>query len=158
MDGTSVAEAPVRGIVITGLLAALYAVLTIVIAPLSYGPLQFRVSTLLVPVVLLDKRYGMGIAIGVMLGNIISPFGFWDWMVMPLLCAVIYRIAYEWRSVPLLSIGWIAIATSVAVAVFPLGMGLGLSWWTTAPMVFLSIAPLLYAGWFIIWRRNRWTP
>lgn len=60
------------------ILAALYVVLTLLFSPLSFGPLQFRVSELLMFFILIDKRYIVGLTLGVFIANLFSPLGMVD--------------------------------------------------------------------------------
>lgn len=65
-------------IVKTAIIAATYAVLTMLLAPISYGPIQFRVSEIMVLLVFIDKRYFTGIALGTFLAGLFSPYGMLD--------------------------------------------------------------------------------
>lgn len=65
-------------IVKTAIVAALYAVLTVALAPISYGPIQFRLSELLVLLVFIDKRYFTGLALGTFIAGMFSPYGMLD--------------------------------------------------------------------------------
>lgn len=58
--------------------AALYFCLTIVLAPISYGPLQFRLSEALVLLPFLYPEATIGLVIGCAFANITSPFGVLD--------------------------------------------------------------------------------
>ena len=55
---------------VNAVIAALYAALTIALAPISYGPLQFRVSEGLTPLPFLMPGSVLGIAIGCVLANL----------------------------------------------------------------------------------------
>jgi uncharacterized membrane protein len=68
-------------------IAALYAVTTWLVAPMAYGPLQFRVSEVLKPLALRGRVYVAGLAVGLALANLLSPMaGPWEWLVMPVAC------------------------------------------------------------------------
>ena len=70
----------VRGAVV----AALYAVLTVGLAPISYGPIQFRLSEALKPLVIWFPDAIFGIALGTILANLMSPYvGAWELVFMP---------------------------------------------------------------------------
>ncbi len=60
------------------IVAALYAVLTVAISPLSYGPLQFRFSEALVLLCFYNKRYSWGLILGCFIANCFSPYGVVD--------------------------------------------------------------------------------
>jgi hypothetical protein len=69
----------------TGLLAGVYAVVTIALGTISYGVLNLRFSNLLLAVVPIVGWPGVfGITLGVSLGNLASPYGPLDYLVSPL--------------------------------------------------------------------------
>lgn len=70
-----------RKIVITGVIAAVYMVATLAIAPLAYGDVQFRFSELLVLLVFIDAGYAPGLILGCALANMFSPLGIIDVLV-----------------------------------------------------------------------------
>lgn len=53
-----------------GVAAALYAVLTIVLAPISYGPIQFRLAEALTLLPLVFPETSVGLTIGCLIANI----------------------------------------------------------------------------------------
>ena len=72
-----------KRVVMIAILAALYAVFTILIAPLSYGPIQFRLSEILKVFVLFDPWLSLGIGIGTFIANMASPYvGPWELIFM----------------------------------------------------------------------------
>lgn len=60
------------------IVAAVYAVLTIAIAPLSYGGVQFRVSEVMVLLAFIDPLYIPGLVLGCAISNLFSPLGIID--------------------------------------------------------------------------------
>lgn len=62
-----------RKLVKTAMIAALYATLTIAVAPLSFGMVQFRFSEVLILLCFLDKEYASGLVLGCLLANFFSP-------------------------------------------------------------------------------------
>ena len=58
-----------------GLIAAMYVVLTLALAPISYGPVQFRVSELLKPLVLFNPILHNIIWYRNWYGKFVFPFG-----------------------------------------------------------------------------------
>lgn len=58
--------------------SSLYILFTIVIYPISYGPIQFRISEVLVLLVFFRKDYGYSIIIGCLVSNLFSPLGYLD--------------------------------------------------------------------------------
>ena len=67
-----------KRIVITAAIAALYAVTTLVIAPLSFGSYQFRISEVLVLLALFDPLYIGGLTLGCFIANMLGPNGIMD--------------------------------------------------------------------------------
>jgi len=69
---------------LTAIVAALYVVLTWIVAPIAYGPLQFRVSEGLKGSVIKKKVLIISFIIGNALSNIFSPqAGIWEFIWMP---------------------------------------------------------------------------
>ncbi len=64
-----------KKIVKAALVAAIYAALTIVLAPISYGPVQFRLSEILVLLAFIDPFYIVGLTVGCLLANILGGLG-----------------------------------------------------------------------------------
>jgi uncharacterized membrane protein len=61
-----------------GIIAALYAVITIILAPISYGPVQVRVSEALTVLPYLTPAAIPGLFIGCLLANIYGGLGIYD--------------------------------------------------------------------------------
>lgn len=148
----SKAATATRLIVYAGLTAAAYAVATIALGPISYGPLQLRVSGLLMPLSLVSPIMGMGLSVGVGLANLTSPFGAWDFVAMPLVSLLAANIAYRMRRLPWLAMVVQAAIIAIGVAVFPLGMGAALPFWPTVAFVFGSNCALFLAGYALLRR------
>lgn len=147
----------IRTIVFAGLIAAAYAVATIALAPISYGPLQLRLSGLLKPLALLSPVMGIGLAVGVALANLASPFGAWDFVAMPLVSLLAANVAYRLRVWPWVAMVLQAAMIAVGVAVFPLWMGGGIPIWPTVAWVFVSECSLYIIGYAVLRRTPLWT-
>jgi uncharacterized membrane protein len=142
-------------IVRAAILGALYAVFTIVIAPLSYGPIQFRVSEIFKVFVLFDPVYALGIGIGTFFGNLASPFvGPWELVFMPLTDiagGAIAYILYRWmgKRYALVALSVYAITTSFSVGLMLTFYGAG-SIWLLAGLVVISELVILIGGYPVI--------
>ncbi|MEG2893237.1 MAG: QueT transporter family protein [Clostridium sp.] len=68
----------VTNLVKVSVIAALYVVLTMAVAPISYGSIQFRISEVLNLLVFFNPIYGISLIIGCALSNMFSPFGIYD--------------------------------------------------------------------------------
>ncbi len=89
-------------------IAAVYAALTLLLEPISYGPIQLRVSEALCVMVLFTPAAVPGLFVGCVLANILGGFGLYDIVLgslATLLAAYLgYRLrAYKWL-VPLPSV------------------------------------------------------
>lgn len=67
-----------KKLVYGALIAALYAVLTIAIAPLSYGAVQVRISEILTVIPFFSSFSILGLTIGCLTANLLSPIGILD--------------------------------------------------------------------------------
>ncbi|GGP13176.1 QueT transporter family protein [Oceanobacillus neutriphilus] len=65
----------IRTLVINGIIAALYVAVSLLVAPVAFGVIQFRISEVFNHLVIFDKRYFFGITIGVFLTNLFSMAG-----------------------------------------------------------------------------------
>lgn len=72
---------------LNGVIAAVYAVLTL-INPLSFGVVQFRVSTLLLPLAVFVPQIRAGLVLGTAIGNLNSSLGIIDIMVGSVVSAI----------------------------------------------------------------------
>jgi uncharacterized membrane protein len=63
-----------RDLTLVAIFAALYAALVYVFAPISFLALQFRVAGVLRPAIAKKRILVIGYAIGVVVGNLFSPF------------------------------------------------------------------------------------
>ncbi|MDR2649689.1 MAG: QueT transporter family protein [Clostridiales bacterium] len=67
-----------KRIAISGVIAALYVVLTLGLAPISFEAVQFRISEILNLMAFIDPLYGAGVILGCFIANSFSPFGLPD--------------------------------------------------------------------------------
>ena len=67
-----------KNLVRTAMVAALYGALTWAISSLSYGPIQFRLTEIMVLLAFIDSNYIPGLVLGCVIANIFSPMGFVD--------------------------------------------------------------------------------
>ncbi len=138
-------------VVRVAVIAALYAVFTIGIAPLSYGVIQFRVAEVFKVFVLFDPLYALGIGIGTFFGNLASPFvGPWELIFMPLTDIAGGVIAYFLframrNRVPVAALSVYAITTSASVGLMLTALGVG-GFWILAGSVAVSELVILIAG------------
>ena len=75
--------------------AALYAVLVYLFAPISFYALQFRIAGLIRPAIAKKWILSVGYAIGVVAGNLFSPFvGVYELLFMPFMSLIAGLLGY----------------------------------------------------------------
>lgn len=62
----------------SAIIAALYVVITWLIAPISYGAIQFRISEILILLVVFNHKYSVALVIGCFVANTTSSLGWYD--------------------------------------------------------------------------------
>lgn len=93
--------------------------------------------------------YCYGLALGVFLGNLTSPFGILDWLLMPFITLAGSITGYMLRKYWYLGLASWALITSIGVSLFPLGIGGQLPFLTTFPLIFISQIVIGYCGYLI---------
>ena len=68
----------IHKITFAGVVAALYAALTIAVAPIAYGPIQFRISEVLCILPFFFPSAVPGLFVGCIIANLFSPYGILD--------------------------------------------------------------------------------
>lgn len=63
-----------KDLAINAIIAGLYVVLTLMFQPLSFGPLQVRISELLMLLILVNHKFAVGVVLGCFVANLYSPF------------------------------------------------------------------------------------
>ena len=81
----TVKQGPARRVAVAGVVGALYVDLSLAVAPLAYGPLQFRLGEVLKPLVIKYPTTIPAFAIGVGIVNLFSPLaGGLELILMPI--------------------------------------------------------------------------
>lgn len=62
-----------RKLIISAVIAAIYAALTLWLAPISYGPVQSRLSEVMVLLAFIDPFYIWGLTVGCLIANGLGP-------------------------------------------------------------------------------------
>lgn len=68
----------IKFITSSAIIAALYVALTWLLAPISYGSIQFRISEILVLLVFFNPKYALAIILGTFISNTTSALGWYD--------------------------------------------------------------------------------
>ena len=113
-----------RQIAVCGIVAAVYAVITVITAPLSYGLMQFRLSEALVALCAIEPFLGVGITLGCFLANLFSTVTALDVVVgtaaTALACLWTARCRRTWLvPVPNILINALLVGSMLALVLFP---------------------------------------
>ncbi len=125
------------------IIAAVYAALTVVLAPLSYGQIQVRVSEALTVLAYLEPAAIPGLFIGVVIANLFSPSGPLDVVLGSLLTLVAAYLTWKIRR-PALALLPPVILNAFGVA-FILWFTLKLPYWLSVVTVGAGEAVAVYA-------------
>lgn len=88
----------------SAVVAALYAVLTLLLPVASYGPIQFRFSEILVLLVFYNKRFIPGLILGCAIANLFSPMMLFDVSFGTLSSYIAFRLMQKAKNLYLASI------------------------------------------------------
>lgn len=80
------------------LLAAIYATLTIALSPISYGPMQVRISEALTVLPAFTPAAVPGLFVGCLLANMLGPYGIWDMVCGSLATLIAAFCSYKLRN------------------------------------------------------------
>jgi len=142
-----------KDVALASIFASLYAVLVYFFAPLSFYALQFRVAGVLRPAIAKKWILSIGYAIGVVVGNLFSPFsGPYELVFMPLvsLAAGIigFVVAKRFNKNYFIEGAIIAVIVPVGVS-WMLNQLFNLPWMATFPYLLISEQLVCLMGAFI---------
>jgi len=142
-----------KNVVLLALTISLYTTITVMLTPISFGPLQFRAAEILKPLALLDPFFALGFAVAVGMANLASPFGAMDFIGMPVVVFEACFVSHLLRKKPYIALVVQAALTALGVSLLPLGLGAGLPVWATFPAVFVSELALIVGSYAIVWSK-----
>ncbi|MBR1581416.1 MAG: QueT transporter family protein [Bacilli bacterium] len=160
----------VSSIAFNAIIAALYAVVTLLSAPLSYNFMQFRISELLNLLVFFNPTYTIGLTLGCLIANLASTAGIFDIVfgtLATLISCVIVSVLCRWVKCLFLS-GLIPCLVNAIIVPFviylaslntPDAFALGTMYWTMFFWVFLGeFAVICVAGYPIFFALTKKVP
>ena len=109
----------------SAIIAALYAALTWIFSPISYGPIQFRISEILVLLVVLNPKYALSLILGCFIANTTSSLGWYDMLFGTLATALTIIPMIFIRKMPIAAL-FPVISNAIIV---PLELGLAFGMW-----------------------------
>ena len=143
----------IRWLVKNSVVAAAYAALTVVMAPLSYGMVQVRFAEVMTFFAVADRRYVPGLVAGCILANIGSPLGVIDLVVgtaatfCAVLCMSRCRNYFAAAIFPVVFNGIFVGAELWQLGLLPAGVGLAAAMLYVAAGEFIAVviigAPLM---------------
>ncbi|GEN48382.1 QueT transporter family protein [Ligilactobacillus pobuzihii] len=144
----------------TALIAALYVVLTVAFIPLSYGPVQFRLSEMLNNMAVFNKRYIWGVTLGCLIANLWSSMGPIDMIFGTLQTLVMtwlsWYVGQHLSSVPAKLAGTVIICTLMSWAVaLELNLVSEAPFWWTYLTVGIGEFVVVLIGAVIVWLVNK---
>lgn len=142
-----------KDVALASIFASLYAVLVYFFAPLSFYALQFRVAGVLRPAIAKKWILSIGYAVGVVVGNLFSPFpGPYELVFMPLvsLAAGIigFVVAKRFNKNYFIEGAIIAIIVPIGVS-WMLNQLFNLPWMATFPYLLISEQLVCLMGAFV---------
>ena len=121
----------IKKIVLSGMIAALYASLTVALSPISFGPVQFRVAEALTLLPFFMPEAIPGLFIGCFLSNLAGGLGLIDIIVGSGATLLAAWLTFKMPSI------WLAAVPPVVINAIAVGIYLGLI--TETPVIFSII-------------------
>ena len=138
-----------RSVCLSAMIAALYAALTLLLAPISYGAIQCRISEAMTLLPILLPQAIPGLVIGCLVANLLSPVAVWD-VIFGTLATLIAALGTYWlRKKPLLAALCPVAANGVIVGVM-LAVFYALPLWMTMLEVAVGEAVAVALGFILL--------
>lgn len=132
-------KAGVRFLTEAAVIAAIYALLTIFLSPISYGSVQFRISEALTILPIFTPAAIPGLTIGCFLANITSPLGVIDWIVGPCATLLAAICTYLVRKIRIKAVPWLAPLPPVIFNALIVGAELTIVYSAPTPETFFAL-------------------
>lgn len=138
-----------RSVCLSAMIAALYAALTLLLAPISYGAIQCRISEAMTLLPILLPQAIPGLVIGCLVANLLSPVAIWDVIFGTLATLIAALGTYQLRKKPLLAALCPVVANGVIVGVM-LAVFYALPLWMTMLEVAVGEAVAVALGFILL--------
>jgi uncharacterized membrane protein len=132
-----------KGLALSAAIAAVYAVLTYVLAPISYGPVQFRVAEALTLLPVLMPQAIPGLFVGCLIANLLGGYGAADIIFGSLATLAAAVLTYRFRKNRYIAALPQVIVNAVVVGIM-LHVVAGFELWATMGYVALGEAGAVY--------------
>ena len=138
-----------RSVCLSAMIAALYAALTLLLAPISYGAIQCRISEAMTLLPILLPQAIPGLVIGCLVANLLSPVAIWDVVFGTLATLIAALGTYKLRKKPLLAALCPVVANGVIVGAM-LAVFYALPLWMTMLEVAVGEAVAVALGFILL--------
>ena len=138
-----------RSVCLSAMIAALYAALTLLLAPISYGAIQCRISEAMTLLPILLPQAIPGLVIGCLVANLLSPVAIWDVIFGTLATLIAALGTYQLRKKPLLAALCPVVANGIIVGVM-LAVFYALPLWLTMLEVAVGEAVAVALGFILL--------
>ena len=138
-----------RSVCLSAMIAALYAALTLLLAPISYGAIQCRIYEAMTLLPILLPQAIPGLVIGCLVANLLSPVAIWDVIFGTLATLIAALGTYKLRKKPLLAALCPVVANGVIVGVM-LAVFYALPLWMTMLEVAVGEAVAVALGFILL--------
>ncbi|MDF2068446.1 QueT transporter family protein [Bacillus sp. Cr_A10] len=133
----------------SGIIAALYVAVSLLVAPFAFGAIQFRIAEMFNHLVVFNKKYIFGIVLGVFVTNLFSPLGLYDLTFgvahsIITLSITIFASKYIKGHIPRMIFNTLLFTVTMFIIAIELNLALGLpffyTWLTVAAGEFVVLA------------------
>ena len=136
-----------------GLVAALYVVITLVSASVSYEAVQFRFSEMLMLLCYYDKDHIMALTIGCFLANLFSPLGMVDMLFGTAATLIAAILIYQLRKhISLITASLIVVFTNAVIIGLEIKSVIGDPFWMNAGFVAIGEFACVTVGGVILFK------
>jgi uncharacterized membrane protein len=132
------------------LISALYVALTILISPIAYGPIQFRISEAMIILVAVRPHLIVFVPVGCFFANLFSPYaGVWDLLFMPLVSTAAALPLFFFKKRYMLFSAWFyAVVTALGVGLM-ISVLSDINYFVVTPSVLASQLIIMTLAFFI---------
>ena len=134
----------VKDITKQAVVAAIYVICCVALAPISFTVIQFRMSEALMFLPFYNKKYTIGLTIGCFIANCFSPLGIFDMIFGTLstliACLLITKLKNKWLIAP------VAAVVMAAIIPFELYYVLNEPFWFSVLTIFISEIIVVFLG------------
>ena len=147
----------IRDLARQAIIASLYVVLTLAVLPIAFLDIQFRLSEVLMILVLFDKKSTIGLTIGCFFANFLNPY----WMPLDLVIGTLGTLLGCLLMIPFRKNAWIAlmfpVLTNALLVPITLNFYLDIPYWIGVAGVGIGELTMVYiVGNLVYWplRKN----